>query len=732
MKRSSPLVISTGLGGLVVIGTIALLTQVWPTVQSDRSRPTLSTELGTAPSRVVALASQDAATRGKMLASLAQQGIPQEQNQARYVLAADALRGGDGEVALQWLENLESYTPLTPHVLTNRAQAYTITNQVEKAQATWSALLQEFPDQPAAAEALYALGQTEPERWQQLQQQFSKHPLSVVVARQQLKDDPNNRAALLVIAQAGFHLPDYRTYLDRLTKTFGPDLTPAEWQTVGFGYWEKLLYKEAGQAYSRAPATAHNLYRAGRSLQIAEQKAPAIALFQKLVTAFPQAEETPRGLIRLADLSQDSTQAIAYLDQAIQQGQAQQQPEASGDALSRKIRRLKQSPQQQATAEQQLLNTFSQTDAAAELRWETAWQAAQDQQLKTALKVARDIASQNPDSPRAPQALFWAGRWADRLGQTQERQQHFTQLWQRYPESYYAWRAGSLSGWPIGDFQSLRTQNLSLEAPPQRLTLPVGSATLRELYALGEAQTAWQNWQVEFQSRDQPSLSEQLTDGLVRLGVGEYLDGIFMLENLGDRTRLEPNLSAADKQLYTTLRSQPGYWQALYPQPYWNEVQLWAQKYTVNPVLALGLMRQESRFQPKIRSVVGATGLMQLMPETAAEVARQLDMNPYNLENPADNIRLGTHYLASTHQTYQDNTMLAIASYNAGPGNVDDWLHRFNSQDADKFVELIPFPETNGYVKKVLGNYWNYLRLYSPTAQRALSEAIGQTTPPSN
>jgi soluble lytic murein transglycosylase len=60
--------------------------------------------------------------------------------------------------------------------------------------------------------------------------------------------------------------------------------------------------------------------------------------------------------------------------------------------------------------------------------------------------------------------------------------------------------------------------------------------------------------------------------------------------------------------------------------------------------------------------------------------------------------------------------MLAIASYNAGPGNVAEWLQTLDTRDTDRFIETIPFDETRTYVKAVLENYWNYLRLYSPQA----------------
>ncbi|MHC5821391.1 MAG: transglycosylase SLT domain-containing protein, partial [Nostoc sp.] len=79
-----------------------------------------------------------------------------------------------------------------------------------------------------------------------------------------------------------------------------------------------------------------------------------------------------------------------------------------------------------------------------------------------------------------------------------------------------------------------------------------------------------------------------------------------------------------------------------------------------------------------------------------------------------DNIMLGTWYLDHTHQQYNNNSLLAIASYNAGPGNVSKWLQTQTTKDPDEFVEEIPFDETKNYVRQVFGNYWNYLRLYNP------------------
>jgi soluble lytic murein transglycosylase len=201
----------------------------------------------------------------------------------------------------------------------------------------------------------------------------------------------------------------------------------------------------------------------------------------------------------------------------------------------------------------------------------------------------------------------------------------------------------------------------------------------------------------------------------MRLGVNDNLDGIFMLASLSFRDRPE------EQQEVTQLQQQADYWQALYPFPYGESIEQWSQQRQLNPMLVMALIRQESRFEPKIRSVVGATGLMQVMPETADWVANQIDLAQYNLEDPNDNIKLGTWYLDYTHREYAENSLFAVASYNAGPGNVASWMGRFDYSDPDQFIEQIPFNETKGYVKAVFENYWNYMRLYNPELSQRLA-----------
>ena len=126
-------------------------------------------------------------------------------------------------------------------------------------------------------------------------------------------------------------------------------------------------------------------------------------------------------------------------------------------------------------------------------------------------------------------------------------------------------------------------------------------------------------------------------------------------------------------------------------------------------------MRAESQYRFDARSPVGATGLMQLMPFTAQQVARvymSRSMDGINLTDPATNIELGARYLRRLAEKTGGSLPLMAAAYNAGPHRALIWLRGFGSLGMDEFIEHIPFAETRNYVKKVSRHYKIYLALY--------------------
>lgn len=142
-----------------------------------------------------------------------------------------------------------------------------------------------------------------------------------------------------------------------------------------------------------------------------------------------------------------------------------------------------------------------------------------------------------------------------------------------------------------------------------------------------------------------------------------------------------------------------------YPLPYKPLFERSSSEARISSTWAYGIARSESLFMRDVRSRAGAIGLMQLMPATGKEVAREIRL-PYSglatLTNPESNIRLGTSYLGQMAERYSGNQVLATAAYNAGPHRVDKWLPESGSLDARVWIENIPFNETRKYVKRVL------------------------------
>lgn len=706
------LLIGLGVGAL-------LLGAAMPTVKwtgfSQHKTETL--QIHDADSEVLKLVWRSPQERSQELQRLAETGHPLDRSRARYLLAVDLMQLGQGEAALKYLDGLEkSYQILAPYVLKQRATAYEMVGNSQQAQKTWQTLVKDYANSPVAAEGLYKLGQTNPEYWQQAIAQFPSHPRTVEIATQLLKQrsrlsPEQDKSLRLLIAQYGLHLPDIVNHLDQLTSKYASVLTPQQWELIGFAYWEKQAYGKGGAAYRQATRTPQNAYRAARGLWLGDKVQEAIVEYKKLNAEFPDSEDNALGLVRLARIL-EAKEAIPYLDQVIAKF-----PQRAAEALLERANRLEQlgSLQSAEQARKSLLTQYSNSDQAAELRWQKAQDRAKAGDYVGAWKWAQELGAQNPNSELAPKAGFWVGKWAQRLGKAQEAKTAFEFVLFNYPESYYAWRAAVNLGWDVGDFTDVRSHNPQVVKPHQRGTLPVGSPVLNELYQLGLDQDAWDLWQTEFNNRMNPTVPEQFTDGVIRIGVGDKIDGMFMLDSLSRRTKPE------EVAQYQALRKTTLYGEALYPFPFQDLILYWSNQRQLNPLLVTALIRQESRFMPKIKSWVGATGLMQVMPETGEWIASKINVKEYNLEKPEDNIKFGTWYLDYTHREYQNNSMLAVASYNAGPGNVADWLRRFGWNDPDEFHEKIPFPETKGYIEHVFGNYWNYLRLYNPEIARRLN-----------
>src|SRR6476469_9200198 len=181
----------------------------------------------------------------ELAASQSESTNPQQQispqSRARYLLASDLIQQGNAAKALKLLDKLEQeYPVLAAQIALKRAQAYQLSGDKGKTQKAWEELLKNYPSDPVAAEALYVLGKSKPE----------------------------------------------------------------DWQEIAFGYWKKQDYGKGAIAYGKAPRNAKNLYRKARGLWLDGKIPESRIAYQELVREFPDAEDTGLGLIRLSRLSE--------------------------------------------------------------------------------------------------------------------------------------------------------------------------------------------------------------------------------------------------------------------------------------------------------------------------------------------------------------------------------------------------------------------------------------------
>ena len=155
----------------------------------------------------------------------------------------------------------------------------------------------------------------------------------------------------------------------------------------------------------------------------------------------------------------------------------------------------------------------------------------------------------------------------------------------------------------------------------------------------------------------------------------------------------------------------------LYPKTYSEIISVYAEEYDVEENLIYAVIKAESNFESQAVSNRDAIGLMQIVEETAIDVAKKnnIDIDTENIEEEIldidNNINIGTKYL-STLLTQYGNIEVALAAYNAGIGTVNNWIEKQVIQADGSDIENIPYKETNNYVRKILRDYHIYNELY--------------------
>jgi soluble lytic murein transglycosylase len=168
--------------------------------------------------------------------------------------------------------------------------------------------------------------------------------------------------------------------------------------------------------------------------------------------------------------------------------------------------------------------------------------------------------------------------------------------------------------------------------------------------------------------------------------------------------------------------------EVIFPLTYWDSIRKHSAANGLDPFVVAALIGQESTFDAGIKSSANAWGLMQVLPSTGKRLAKALGIRKFKtqlLTDPEINIRMGTLYFSRLVEQF-GGTYYALASYNAGESRIIRWKAERPGMDEDEFIDDIPFPETQNYVKRILGTAEDYRALYgdgrtTPAAVTSLS-----------
>lgn len=178
----------------------------------------------------------------------------------------------------------------------------------------------------------------------------------------------------------------------------------------------------------------------------------------------------------------------------------------------------------------------------------------------------------------------------------------------------------------------------------------------------------------------------------------------------------QPAVAARTSRVQSEVNSAA----SLYPAPYRESILRAAVSRKVDPRLVLAIMRQESGFRPRAKSIAAARGLLQLIPDTARKYTARVGLNNLQdeeLYRPDISILIGSEYLAELMRLFPELPEAVAASYNGGEDNAARWLKRARQRDAGVFTSEVGFAETKNYVHKVMSNYRAYRLLYTQDLQ---------------
>lgn len=347
-----------------------------------------------------------------------------------------------------------------------------------------------------------------------------------------------------------------------------------------------------------------------------------------------------------------------------------------------------------------IVNEYPVSVWASNSLWEIFWYNYQQNRFETCEKLAKQHMSQYSGLQDSPRIAYWYARALLKSRKNTQAKEVLYDVIENYPLSYYAFLSAK-------QLKKSKAKKMIVKKPIAEYNKNnLDRIIFKDKTLLKIAQI--NDWELID--------ALKIDDEYIKSWIAYKKENTALAINIAKNELLEENKKinpTSDKE-NENIKFSNQLLKLIYPIFYEKEINQYAHNLKHSPYLFLSLVREESHFNKSAKSAVGATGLAQLMPETANFIEKT-QVPRENLLNPEENIRIGMNYFDYLIKLFNGNEYLAILAYNAGPGNVKKWLNdsKIESSEIEIFVENIPFLETKNYIKKILSSYWIYLNIYS-------------------
>jgi len=338
---------------------------------------------------------------------------------------------------------------------------------------------------------------------------------------------------------------------------------------------------------------------------------------------------------------------------------------------------------------------------ASESLWNLFWYEYDKEDYDRAIELGEKHLNAYQNTNASPAIYFWMGKIYEKKNNRAKAAKFYEIVLKKFPDSYYAFRAS-------GRIKALKGENDTGWKTSTKNKLPTEEEKPGLPYSYKEIAARHGERIAEL------ILLQDYDTALLFMPGDSFLESWIKLEKDILTSSIVSARQGMEKLLTKPADKDPR-WKLIYPIYYPEIINENAKLNSLDPVLVISLMKEESHFNPFAVSSSNARGLMQVLPITARDIVRWKCLKSCNyneLFDPETNVRIGTAYLGYTEYLFNGNMLLSVAAYNAGPTAVKTWLKRLSHDDLDRFVENIPYNQTRRYVKKVFGSYWNYKRIY--------------------